>query len=393
LIRALLCLALTLSALPAFAVEPLLVEETFLPVEIKGKPYRLNALIVREVGGGPRPIMLITHGQAPDPAQRERLEPRNFLRTARDGARRGYLSIVVIRRGFGRSDENETRPPGCRVGDYGPILAAQADDLEAALKVVAERPDADASRVVALGVSVGGAAVLDFASRNPPGLKAVVNVSGGIRTRAPSGEAPPGCGIPDLAKVFARFAETTKVPSLWLYAENDTVFSPEDARRLNETYVAAGGRTDFQILPAVGREGHALFGHLEGVLHWLPAFDRFLRREGLPTFDQAALDAAVEAEAPSPELRPLLARYHGRPTEKAFAVTRSGNRGFVQFGGPALADVERVALEQCEQRGGEPCRILIRNFAVVPAGTPAAAPQPPATVPVQPTEAAPSNPP
>jgi len=42
------------------------------------------------------------------------------------------------------------------------------------------REDTDASRVMALGVSGGGGAVVALSARNNPGLKVVVNVSGGF---------------------------------------------------------------------------------------------------------------------------------------------------------------------------------------------------------------------
>ena len=63
--RVLLALALVLMWPPVSlrAEEAIVVEETFLSVDIKGKPFKLHALVVKEAGLGRRlPVALITHG-------------------------------------------------------------------------------------------------------------------------------------------------------------------------------------------------------------------------------------------------------------------------------------------------------------------------------------------
>ena len=69
---------------------PLVVEETFLTVDIGGEPFTLEALVSKELGRGPRlPIAVITHGQSRDIGQREKVTARAYMRTAREFARRG----------------------------------------------------------------------------------------------------------------------------------------------------------------------------------------------------------------------------------------------------------------------------------------------------------------
>jgi dienelactone hydrolase len=365
--RILLALALLL-ALPAAprAEEPLLVEETFLSVEIGGQPFRLHALVVKEAGLGRRlPIAMITHGQAAEAERRERLDPRIYLRAARDFARRGYLAVVVVRRGFGRSEgDRPLAVAACRNGDYGGVVEGQADDLEAALKAIGRRADADASQAVALGVSAGGAAVIGLAARRPEGLRAVVNVSGGMSSRRRDG-TPAACGPDDLASYFAGLGARGGVPGLWLYAENDAIFPAEEVRRFHEAFVARGGRTDFQMFPPVGSDGHDMFVSNDGLLRILPALDRFLRANRLPTFDPAPVETALRELGLGTSSRALLARYHGRATEKALAVSSSNKTLYAAFNHGDLAQAEASALEGCAKQAGEPCRILARNFDVV----------------------------
>ncbi|HYF56796.1 MAG TPA: alpha/beta hydrolase [Salinarimonas sp.] len=365
--RLLLVLLLALVPLRALANPPLVIEETALSVEIGGEAFRLPALVVKEAGAARRlPVALITHGQAADEERRSRVEARAYLRTARDFARRGWLAVVVVRRGFGRAEGDKPFAlRGCRDGDYGPAVEAQADDLEAALKAIARRPDADPERAIVLGVSVGGAAALAMASRPVEGLRGVINVSGGMRSLAREGR-PTQCRPEDLGTLFERLGAGARVPSLWLYAENDLVFPADLVRRLHESYVARGGRTDFHMLPPVGADGHEMFASNDGLLRVLPAIDRYLRANRLPTYDPAPIEAALKAVNPNGAARAVFQRYAGRPTEKALAASPAGRYVAAQFGGADLAEVEAKALAECARQASEPCRVVLRNFTPVP---------------------------
>lgn len=367
--RTLACLVLCwcVATAPAAAEERLNVEETFLSVEIAGQSYKLEALVAKEAGvGGRRPVALITHGQAAEADRREKVSARAHLRTAREFARRGWLAVVVIRRGFGRSGGKQPYAlRGCRNGEYAPVLDDQASDLEAALKAIARRPDADVSQVIALGISVGGATVLNLAARNPPGLRAVINVSGGIRTAPREGGPPVTCKPDDLTPVFASFGERTRVPSLWLYAENDSFFPADYVRQLHEAYVVKGGRGDFHMFEPIGEDGHMMFGNHDGMLRWIPALDRFLRANKLTTYDPAPIEEAMKKLNLPTGARAVVTRYQGRPTEKALAASRSNNRVSAQFDGGDLEQIESRALKTCEEQAKEPCRIVLRNFEVV----------------------------
>ena len=107
-----------------------------------------------------------------------------MLPQARDFAARGWLAVVVLRRGYGQSDGLPGVSRGaaymaCENADLARGFEVEADDLDGALKVVAARSDADGSRAIAIGQSLGGGVVLAFAARRPAGLLGVVNVSGG----------------------------------------------------------------------------------------------------------------------------------------------------------------------------------------------------------------------
>ena len=93
--------------------------------------------------------------------------------------------------------------------------------------------DADSSRVVAVGQSLGGGIALAFAARRPAGLLGVVNVSGGVwRTNGNGG----ACDHADLVAAMATFGSRTRVPTLVALCRERQPVSPgtgrADARRL-----------------------------------------------------------------------------------------------------------------------------------------------------------------
>ena len=66
-----------------------------------------------------------------------------YARQARDLARRGWLAVVAMRRGYGGSDGPASVPLTCASTSLLERFAADADDLQAVLAAVAKRPDAD----------------------------------------------------------------------------------------------------------------------------------------------------------------------------------------------------------------------------------------------------------
>jgi pimeloyl-ACP methyl ester carboxylesterase len=72
------------------------------------------------------------------------------------------------------------------------------------------------------------------------------------------------------------------VPTLWVYAENDTYFPPWLARQMCQAFQAAGGRAQMVMLPPFAEEGHFLFTAGRGLALWTPIVSRFLTGLGFP---------------------------------------------------------------------------------------------------------------
>ena len=78
-----------------------------------------------------------------------------------------------------------------------------------------------------------------------------------------------------------RYGATTKVPSLWIYSENDGFFGPELVRRMHEAYRRGGADAELVMMAPYGADGHMLFSTDAAAPLWRPPVERFMARLGL----------------------------------------------------------------------------------------------------------------
>ena len=171
-------LAIAAPAKAQIATDEFVAERTFFRANIEGKSVRLEGLILKraDLANNKLPVALITHGKSANLTDMLESKASDYAGSARDLARRGWLSVVVMRRGFGQSDGPMPADLSCDSTTFLNRFSADAEDLQGALDVVVKRPDVDPDRAIAIGVSAGGAAVMVLAARNPKNLKGLVNV-------------------------------------------------------------------------------------------------------------------------------------------------------------------------------------------------------------------------
>ncbi|WP_171026157.1 dienelactone hydrolase family protein [Mesorhizobium comanense] len=324
----------------------------FLHVVIAGKPYRLDSLVVKATGAkGPLPIALFTSGTGNSLAEVRGETPEHYALQARDLALRGWLAVVVIRRGIGKSDGSLAKDR-CGKLHVESDLNGAADDLQAAIDVVKKRPDVDPSRIIAIGASTGGASVVALGARNLPGLVGVVSFSGGIHFTCQGWDDK-------LVEAYKKYGAASRVPNLWLYARNDSVFEPELAERLQIAFLHGGADLTFRELAPVGREGHFLF--VAGSRTWLAEYDDFLRRHNLPTWGYSDVSALLKRLGLGEDEAPVAADYLGEPVPKAMAFSPGARRVFAESGGPHdLAANRDLAMFRCKLANND-CRIVMEN--------------------------------
>ncbi len=349
---------------PVAPEQDLVEERTFLNYKGPKGTFRLEALVVRPAkADGRLPIALITHGKNFKAEENQALRADLFLPQARDFAARGWLSVVVIRRGYGQSDGIPGVSRGaaymsCQNADLVRGFDIEADDLDAALKVIAARPDADGSRVIAVGQSLGGGTVLAFAARKPAGLIGVVNVSGGVwRTDGNGGV----CDFEALTSAMATFGARTRVPTLWLYAENDSLFPPDVVARMHAAYTEAGGLAKLWTFPPIMHDGHNLFADFSGRVKWLRAVDRFLQANRMPNANVARVQEVMNATKLADSARPVVEEYFSTPMPKLLVITASRKGAYWVANPSDIKGARKRALANCSQKSGAECTVVMEN--------------------------------
>jgi dienelactone hydrolase len=196
---------------------------------VRGAMQGIDVLQVEVERPGKHPLAILTHGTAAERMDRATVTPWLFLPQAIWFARRGYVVLVVVRKGYGRSTgDQDGKFGGCQTGGRGSFVEAgedSAEDLRAAAKYAGEKlPEVDVGTVVSAGVSTGGFAQVALTADPPPGLKVAISFAGG---RGGDGKEH-NCDLGGVVSAFQHFGKKSRIPMLWIYSENDHWFPSSD---------------------------------------------------------------------------------------------------------------------------------------------------------------------
>ncbi|ALK98174.1 dienelactone hydrolase [Massilia sp. WF1] len=346
---------------------------------------RLETTVFQPNGPGPFPLIIINHGKDPG---HPNLQPRDrFYHMAHAFVARGYAVMVPMRQGFANST-GRYRDRGCDMTANGYI---QAEDIRATLEFAREQKWIDADRIVVAGQSYGGLATMALGTQELPGVRALLNFAGGLRDDSNS------CGWrSSLVSAFAEYGAQNKIPSLWMYGANDSLFGPELVARMHDAFEQAGGKAQLVEYAAFKRDSHGMLASRDGEKVWLADTMRFLDQVGMPTkvlykvpeppLPQPTNFASIGDVASVPFLsengKRAYAEYLTKMTPRAFAVSPSGAWCWAEEG----EDPEARALATCSAKSDKPCRLysvdesvvwnpdLAEKAAVTASNTPAPAP-------------------
>lgn len=223
-------------------------------------------------------------GIAGDEHSRERLSRHNYA-YGRRYVERGYTVINPDMRNFGaRHDEEHFRRDSCdlsalRLQQFGVnLIAGQVRDLRACLSFLAERPQVDAERIGATGLSYGGRLTMYFAALDERVACAVS--SGALNTFRERLTIDSSCAaqfVPgmltygDTPEAFGLIAPRPLLLELGtMDGTSPEIFAMEAWAQIERIYEAAGARDRLDL--DVFESGHRYHG--AKAFDW---FDRWLR--------------------------------------------------------------------------------------------------------------------
>jgi hypothetical protein len=187
------------------------------------------------------------------------------------------------------------------------------------------------------------------AATNPRGVVAVISFAGGRGSDAPDHICRPD----RLIAAERELGTTGRVPSLWIYAQNDHFFEPVVADQMADAYASAGGVVRFVKAPAFGADGHMLFS--QGPIDlWWPDIAPFLAKLGLPV-EVVRARVSPKLEPPStlsPAGRVGFEAYvASEGYEKAFAAGKAAWASAT--GERTRLDAAETALRRCSEHGND----------------------------------------
>ena len=330
----------------------------------------IAATVLRPEGQGPFGAVVLNHGVSASARERARESSDLLINAAAVFARRGYVVVMPLRRGFGATGGEMAEDPGsCANPDYFTAEGKAAEDVMAAYDYARTLPYVDGNRMILAGQSAGGMVSLFTAgTRNPQGLIAVLSFAAG---RGGDPDATPGvpCAVEPVARVLDALGRNIRVPVLMHYSENDLFFSPKITRGWYERLVAGGAKAEYALQPPFGKDGHYIFGDTLGVRYWLPTVEDFLAKNNVAF---ARLDSNDPDRAPllaldrvpnikSDACKGLYRAFLESPGPRAYAVSQDGRCGFA--GG--LQDARDVAMRQCSNVAKGGCLLYAVDDAVI----------------------------
>ncbi len=235
---------------------------------------RLQTRLLRSARIAPTALAIVSHGSPADPSRRPGMGIPTFQPMTDWLLGRGYMVALPLRRGYGATGGPWAESYGrCNAPDYYQAGLATAEDIMAVVDFLRERDQTKKLPALLVGWSAGGWGSLAAASRNPKNVPAVLNFAGG---RGGGNSTVGNCKPARLIADAGRYGTTARIPSLWLYGENDRFFDPSLSRSMFDAYVAGGAPAQYVPLPPFGHDGHRIFVTASARPLWQPAVERFL---------------------------------------------------------------------------------------------------------------------
>ncbi|MDI1352692.1 MAG: dienelactone hydrolase family protein, partial [bacterium] len=336
------------------SAQNILWEQTTIPM-VEAGPKGLETLLVWPDSPGKHSLALINHGSPRDGKQRAEMTAISYLPIAMEFARRGFATAVVLRRGFGSSGGDFAENYGtCDATDYKKAALAASKDLHSAIEYLGTRPQFSLDPMIAVGVSAGGFATTALTADWPPkGLVAAISFAGGRGSLSDNHI----CQQDDLTATFGFLGARSRVPMLWVYAENDHFFNPLAAQGFLKAFNQNGGKATLFIAPSFENEGHFLFS-IAGIPTWTPVLDGFLTKQNLIFVNHLLPLPIINSIKPPVQLsssgKKAFLDFLRSPPHNAFAISKTGAYGW-RSSRRTIEEAKQETLAACETNTSSTC--------------------------------------
>ncbi len=287
-------LTVLILCVPAVLFAAVVEEVIEVPVSVKtiyGQEVnqRIKVTVFRDDQRKKAPYLVLNHGRPGNAASAlEKMKRQRYSSNSKYFVSAGFVVLVPTRVGYGVSGGPDAEYGGssCNGMSYPLVYAAAADQTEYVLKAAANLPYVDLSRGIVVGASYGGMTAIALSARALPGLIGAVNFSGGGGGNPATRPENP-CSADGLTALCREYGAVSKVPTLWLYSENDRYWGAELPRQWFNGFIEAGGKGRFVKLPPYKEDGHGIFAGDAG--SWKLAFEEFLQMIGFKGQEAAGL--------------------------------------------------------------------------------------------------------
>jgi dienelactone hydrolase len=263
-----------------------IVEEVIaVPVVVKDEFGKVHAHTLRtfvyydDELPSPHPVAIIGHGRAVQANIRANLKPSTYANNAKWFAQLGYLVAIPTRIGYGETGGDDIEDTGsCSRKNFPPAYRVGAEQTIQLLTALRQRPDVAKEKGIVIGQSMGGPIAIATAALNVPGVQAVINFAGG---GGGNPDLTPGqpCRADSLERLYSNYGKTSRIPTLWVYTENDQYWGAQYPKDWFAAFKANGGNGQYILLPANGKDGHSVFTRDSKA--WRPQVLEFLKANGL----------------------------------------------------------------------------------------------------------------
>ena len=340
---------------------------------------KMEITVITPSGPGPFPLVVFNHGDVEMDSAYVKYKQR-FRDHILSGAflRWGCAVAFPARPGVGRS-EGLYQYANYAIHDADASYKARqhAQVIQKALERLRLESDLKSDQIVLAGQSAGGDAVMYMSTLALPGVKAVLNFSGG-RTNHAQGQTP-AFENKMMVEGWRELGAKAQIPAMLIFTENDSRYSANTIRKAAQAFNENGGKAELLILPPIQGDGHFVY---QQPRLWSRQAWSFMRQLTLgksspqleaewanenPTkvtaqthpalFDMQRLPVQSEA------CKDIYLRFLNAPLPRFFAAGLQGKGCGYSSGSNSTAD---KAMKFCEDRVGS-CRLYAKDHELISA--------------------------